>query len=213
MLEGLAQVDGGAATVPLVRMFHGSPSQYLWDDDHGVSHTIPQGEGGEQGYAMMPSLFSLGQRGALQAAHRNLREGEFLFAFHDDVVMVTARERVGPVYAAMQDSLLRHAGIRIHVGKTKVWNKAGVRPQICDVLERMARDNDPSARVWRVSGVPLAEQGVKIWGAPFLKKVSEKHQILFQRIPRLSDVQSAWLLLVHCAGARANHTRSICKKA
>ena len=91
MLEGLAQVDGGAATLPFVRMFYGSPSQYLWDDDNGVTHTIPQ-------------------------------------------------------------------------------------------------------------GVPFAQQGVKILGAPlghqdyvrrFLSKVSEKHQILFQRIPRLSDVQSA----------------------
>ena len=130
--------------------------------------------------------------------------------------MVTAPDRVGPVYAAMQDSLLRHAGIRIHVGKTKVWNKAGVRPQICDVLERMGRDNDLSARVWRGSGVPSAEQGVKILGAPlghqdyvrrFLSKVSEKHQILLQHIPRLSDVQSAWLLLVHCAGAKQLHTQ------
>ena len=54
MLTGLAQVAGGASTLPFVRMFYGSPSQYLWDDDDRVSHTIPQGEGGEQGDAMMP---------------------------------------------------------------------------------------------------------------------------------------------------------------
>ena len=215
MLTGLAQVSGGASTLPFVRMFYGSPSQYLWDDDDGVSHTIPQGEGGEQGDAMMPLLFALGQHEALQAANQNMREGEFLFAFHDDVVMVTNPDRVGPVYAAVQDSLLHHAGIRVHVGKTKVWNKSGVRPQICDVLERIARDNDPTARVWKGSGVPLDQQGVKILGTPlghqeyvssFLNKISEKHQILFQRIPLLSDVQSAWLLLAHCAGARATYT-------
>ena len=93
--------------------------------------------------------------------------------------------------------------------------KAGVRHQICDVLERMARDNDPSTRVWKGSVVLLAEQGVKILGAPlvhqdyvrrFLNKVSEKHQILFQRIPWLSDVQSTWLRLVHGALSSANHT-------
>ena len=71
-------------------MFYGSPSQYLWDYDDGVSHTIPQGEGGEQGDAMMPLLFSLGQHEALQAVNQNLRHGEFLFAFLDDIVMVTA---------------------------------------------------------------------------------------------------------------------------
>ena len=97
MLTGLAQVAGGASTLPFVRMFYASPSQYLWDDDDGVSHTVPQGEGGEQGDAMMPLLFSLGQHDALQAANQNMREGEFLFAFHDDVVMVTNPDRVGPV--------------------------------------------------------------------------------------------------------------------
>ena len=39
------------------------PSEYLWEDDSGVTHSIPQGEGGEQGDAMMPLLFCLGQHG------------------------------------------------------------------------------------------------------------------------------------------------------
>ena len=52
-------------------------------------------------------------------------------------------------------------------------------------------------------GAPLEHQD---YVRRFLNKVSEKHQILFQRIPQLSDVQSAWLLLVHCAGTRANNT-------
>ena len=104
-LTDVGRINGGAATLPFVRMFHGSPSQYLWDDENNVSHTIPQGEGGEQGNAMMPLLFSLGQHEAFQAAHRKLREGESLFAFLDDVVMVTAPDRVRPVYVAIQDSL------------------------------------------------------------------------------------------------------------
>ena len=102
MLEGLGQVDGGAATLPFVRMFHGSPSQCLWDDDNGVTHTIPQGEGGD---AMMPLLFSKGQHGALETAHRNLREGEFLFAFHNDVVGDSPR----PCWS----SLCCHAGLSV----------------------------------------------------------------------------------------------------
>ena len=32
-----------------------------------------------------------------------------------------------------------HACIRIHYGKTKVWNKAGPRPAACDAFELMAR--------------------------------------------------------------------------
>ena len=48
MLEGLHSVDGGAEALPFVRMFYSSPSQYLWEDQEGVVHTIDQGEGGEK---------------------------------------------------------------------------------------------------------------------------------------------------------------------
>ena len=45
--------------LPFVRMFYGSPSEYLWEDNQGNVHVVPQGEGGEQGDAMMPLLFCL----------------------------------------------------------------------------------------------------------------------------------------------------------
>ena len=128
--------------------------------------------------------------------------------------MVTDPDSVGPVCASMQHSLLRHRD------QDPCWQDQGVEQGRCA--------HPRSAMSWRgwhgtATQVPgfgegqgcLAEQGVKILGAPlghqdyvrqFLSKVSEKHQILFQRIPRLSDVQSAWLLLVHCAGTRANYT-------
>ena len=54
MLDGLLQsVEGGDAALPFVRQFHGTPSQYLWEDDGSV-HVIHQGEGGEQGDPLMP---------------------------------------------------------------------------------------------------------------------------------------------------------------
>ena len=59
-VSGLLEVEGGASALPFVRQFHGSPSTYLWDDDDGVTHEIAQGEGGEQGDALMPLLFSHG---------------------------------------------------------------------------------------------------------------------------------------------------------
>ena len=45
MLRGLTRVDGGGAALPFVRMFYGSPSEYLWEDEVGIVHRIPQGEG------------------------------------------------------------------------------------------------------------------------------------------------------------------------
>ena len=64
MLSGLLDVEGGGQAHPFVRMFYGSPSSYIWKDSCGVAHTIRQGEGGEQGDALMPLLFSLGQHRA-----------------------------------------------------------------------------------------------------------------------------------------------------
>ena len=56
-------------------------------------HTIKQGEGGEQGDAMMPLLFSLGQHSALLKVQEQLHEGEFLLAFLDDIYSHHARVR------------------------------------------------------------------------------------------------------------------------
>ena len=215
MLEGLMQVDGGSATLPFVRMFYGAPSEYLWEDDFGQVHTTSQGECGQQGDALMPLLFALGQHGALETTARTLRAGEFMFAFLDDIYFITAPNRVGAIYATLQEALWAHACIAIHLGKTKVWNASGIRPEICTVLERMARETDRTARVWRGSEVPEDEQGMKVLGTPlghpqyvrrFLSQLSEKHKVLLHRIPRLDNVQSAWLLLAHCAAARANYS-------
>ena len=92
MLEGLMRVDGGSSALPFVRLFHGSPSEYLWEDATGMVHTIPQGEGGEQGDHLMPLLFSVGQHSSLEAVGAQLRRGEHLLAFLDDIHMVTPRE-------------------------------------------------------------------------------------------------------------------------
>ena len=119
MMDGLRRVDGGLATLPFVRMFYGTPSEYLWEDSDGVVHSIPQGEGGEQGE--MPLLFSVGQHHVLEVVNRSL---------------------------------------------TKVWNASGVRPPVCDVLEQIAKTVNPAARVWRGSGIPTEQQGIKILGTP-----------------------------------------------
>ena len=82
-------------------------------------HTISQGEGGEQGDALMPLLFALGQHGVLETTARTLRAGEFMFAFLDDIHFVTAPNRVGAIYATLQEALWAHARIAIHLGKRR----------------------------------------------------------------------------------------------
>ena len=214
MLEALTRVPGGPKVLPFVRLFYGQPSQYMWEDDEGVVHRIRQGEEGEQGDSLMPLLFSLRQHAALDAVKARMVEGEVLLAFLGDVYVIIKRDRVGDVYLALQEELYRHARIRIHAGKTQVWNAAGERPEACDILERIAQAENPGARVWKGSNIPTAEQGVRVLGNPLghldyvqtqLTQKLAEHDVLLQRIPLVTDVQSAWSLLLHCAGGRANY--------
>ena len=70
---------------------------------------------------------------------------------------------------------------------------------------------DPEARVRKGSYI---EQGVRILGTPlghpdyvhsYFQNVLNEHGVLLSRIPLVEDVQSAWALLLHCAGGRANY--------
>ena len=89
MLSGLVRhMEGGDSFLPFVLQFYGSPSSYLWEDSAGVVHKVWQGEGGEQGDALMPALFSLGQHDALVAIQRRLGLDERLLAFLDDIYAV-----------------------------------------------------------------------------------------------------------------------------
>ena len=105
MLQGLEKVPGGSAASPFVRLFYAEPSTYLWQDDVGTTHRIHQGEGSEQGDPLMPLLYSLGQHAALVAMHARLHPGGKLFAYLDDVWLVSQPERVGEVHIVAEHEL------------------------------------------------------------------------------------------------------------
>ena len=73
---------------------------------------------------MMPLLFSLGQHAALGSVQDQLGNVR-VFAFLDDVWVVCAPDQVSEVYATLQTELWRYARIRVHDGKTQVWNRGG----------------------------------------------------------------------------------------
>ena len=83
-----------------------------------------------------------------------------MFAFLDDVDVTT------PIYHVLDAELYRHARIGINGGPTQVWNSGGIRPEFCDVLERLAQQVDAGARVRRRSDLPAAQQGVTVLGTP-----------------------------------------------
>ena len=216
MLSGLRDMEDGAELLPFVSSLYGRPSTYLWEDELGVVHDIQQGEGGEQGDALMPMLFSLGQHRALVASAEQLQENEKLFAFLDDIYVVCDPDRVENVHQLLQRELWVHARISLHLGKTQVWNRSGECPPACEEMQRAAVQVDPDVRVWNGDvSRPGSEQGLKILGTPVgqpeyvttkLDQLIEKHRVLLERIPAVNDLQSSWLFLTFCAATRANYT-------
>ena len=160
----------------------------------------------------MPLLFSLEQHNALHAVQETLLPNERIFAFLDDVCGLFAKQG-GCNPHVVGERVVGPRENRVHAGNTKIFNRAGERPEACDHLERIARTMSEEARVWRRGAdIPEVERGIKVLGTPLghpvfvqhqLARVRAHQQVLLDRIPAIPDVQSAWALLSHCAAARA----------
>jgi hypothetical protein len=109
-------------------MFYSTPSTYIWTDQSGQTHPVQQAEGGEQGDPLMPALFSLALNTALQQFHEDLHDGERVAAYLDDIYITAQPSRIRTLFDALARHLSTHAGIRLHAGKTEVWNAGGVGP-------------------------------------------------------------------------------------
>ena len=102
--------------------------------------------------------------------------------------------------------------------RTQVWNRGGVVPAGIEVLQAVARVNDPDAIVWRGDPALHSEaQGVRILGTPLghpefvrsqLAGLSETHDQLMEKVLSVQDLQCAWLLLLYCCSARTTHSGS-----
>ena len=110
---------------------------------------ILQGEGREQGDPLMPALFALGQHKALVAAQAGMHQTTKLMAFHDDVYVVTNPARVADSFAHLERSLWEHAGIRINMGKTQIFNRENVLPPGWQHILRAGRQLNSPVIMWR----------------------------------------------------------------
>ena len=183
MLQALLEIDGGDQIMPFVRQLYGRPSIHCgrmrWE-----RFMIAQGEGGEQGDPLMPLLFSLGQHAALAAVNARLQDGERLFAYL--IHVISSPCRVLEVHRVLQEELWAHARIRIHHGKTQLWNRGGsdrdCRAHLCCAPHAVVWKSDPE--------MPLSQNGLRVLGGPIghplyivdqLDSKSVEHELLFQR--------------------------------
>ena len=209
MLAAIAARPELSDILPYAALFYGSPSTYLFYDAQGTAHEVRQGEGGEQGDPLMPALFALGQHAALTAVQARLRSTDQLFAFLDDVYVTGPPEHTANQFHIVREALLRHANIRVHLGKTRAWNSAGEEPP--GLLAALPPE-DPANPCWTGSwALPASQQGIVVLGSPIgsrafiADKLAQKlleHDRLLQRIPHVPHLQSAWLLLLYCAAPR-----------
>ena len=125
MLRGLSRVEGGAT--------------YIWQDEKGVVHDIPQGEGGEQGDALMPALFSLGQHPAFEAVRSQLLEGK--------------RFALSWTMSTLCVALIEWCPYSI-CSSVSCGYVPGFEPPGCHLLTEAARRLDPTAIVWRGDHTP-----------------------------------------------------------
>ena len=93
MLSKLLEIPSLQPLLPFVRAANSEPTRYKWQDDEGHRHDIEQHEGGEQGDPLMPLLFSLAIHNALEAVKEELEAGEMLFAFLDDMYVLSRSDR------------------------------------------------------------------------------------------------------------------------
>ena len=135
-------------------------------------------------------------------------------AFLDDIWCVSSPARTPVGFTAIQEELLT-IGIRVHDGKTQLWNRSGQVPAGTEALTAAAQRSDREAIVWRGDiSLPAEEQGLTVLGTLLghpanvrsrLAAVSEQHDQLIEQILSVSDLQCAWILLLYCAAARPNY--------
>ena len=191
--------------LPFVRLFYGSPSTYCWWDAAGRCRDVCQGEGCEQGDALAPALYALGQHDALQQASDARHPDDTLVAFLDDLYVITSPSRARAALDETVRAVEDRCGIASNLGKTRVIAAtAGPAPP---GIAELGDD------VWR-GDKPDAQRGVVVLGSPvghpaFVQGWAEERlrteQLLLDQLPKLPDLQCAWLLLLLCASPRANH--------
>ena len=109
---------------------------------------------------------------ALTAIQDQLRPGEYVVAFLDDIYVVSLPERTRAIFNLVAEKLDEGAGVELHAGKTRVWNRAGDCPP---EKEELGPD------VWNAAGIKI--QGTPVGTADF------EHEIC---AARLAEEDKLW---------------------
>ena len=102
------------------------------------------------------------------------------------------------VHNILADQLWTVAGIRLHSGKTRVWNRAGECPP---------NMSDLGDECWNSDGIKVL--GTPVGSQHFVQQMVDKRlneeRKLWDALTWVHDLQSAWQILLQCAGPRCHH--------
>ena len=121
---------------------------------------------------------------------------------------ITSLDRTAQAFRNLQAALKTHADIDLHLGKTKARSAAGEEPPGLREIVGGGPDDLPT---WvGDAALPPEQQGLMVLGTPLgnaayvqaaLQSKREAHDALLDKITRVPDLQSAWLLLLLCGDA------------
>ena len=117
MLARMHEVPALRHLLPFVRQTYARKSTYWWADE------VVRHRGGDRGDPLMPLLLSLATHHALAEVKAQLVEGEYLFAYLDDNFVSAKPDRIRTIYDLLGERLFSMAGIELHTGKTRTWNR------------------------------------------------------------------------------------------
>ena len=194
--------------VPFVRMWYGQNSKAVWHDEHGAGHVIEQGEGGDQGDALMPALFCLAMHSALVDLKADLGDDAIVVAYLDDIYIIVPVDHAARAVERARHHLAEHCGIQVHQGKLKAYC-----PNASSAQHGLGAYDTNDNEVWVHNGT-LDEQGIMVVGTPIgtpefvqsrLDLRLDAQSLLTAEIELLEEVQHKWLLNYYCAVPRINH--------
>ncbi|CAE7949518.1 unnamed protein product, partial [Symbiodinium sp. KB8] len=174
--------------LPLWHAAQLAPSSYSWWDATGACRTVPQGEGCEQGDALAPALFALGQHKALCRPAAELHQNDAL---------------LGQCNEGRRDSLWHRLQLRQNKGV-----RAGTAPAAASWGKRCGEGTSHRlSEAWLSSAPQLIGHPdfVQAWAA---ESMQEERKLL-QQLPELPDLQCSWLLFSMCPLDDAPHAGPI----
>ena len=111
-------------------------------------------------------------------------------AILDDLHIVSKPERLGTWHSVAQRELWAHCRIQVHWGKTHVWNRAGQNQRRATGCREWQKFMTPQLGCGADQRCLLPNRMSRFSAATVLVE-----------LPTVPDVQSAWVLLLHCASS------------